>query len=51
MDKQDLPKLTDGDTADKKVPWQALDFEKVPARDAEASEAPGEDGMVGGIYS
>ena len=49
MDKQDLPKLTDGDTADKKVPWQALDFEKVPARDAEATFVSV--GADGGIYS
>ena len=48
MDKQDLPKQTEGDRPDSKAPWQALDFEKVPARDAASNDAAfiGSDGSL-----
>ena len=47
MDKQDLPKQTEGDRPDINAPWHALDFEKVPARDAEATfVSVGADGVI-----
>jgi len=49
MDKQDLPLNTEEATSAVKAAWQPLGFEKMSARDAEATFS--NIGVDGGFYS